>query len=131
MVILWNSSLIFSYCLHYLSFHPLCASLKSESVSHAVMSDSCDPMRYSLPGFSFHGVSNQSLVKGIFFTMWTPGRLICFFSILYAYFFHHLENPLNFHLIFYPAISQLIKKLFLHFHQVYSPPLYQLNCKVK
>ena len=45
----------------------------------------------------------------------TPGKPICFFSILYAYFLHHLENPLNFHLILYPAISQLIKKkLFLY-----------------
>ena len=46
---------------------------ESESVSHSVMSDSCDPMDCSPPGSSVHGFSRQEYWSGLPFP--SPGDL--------------------------------------------------------
>ena len=39
---------------------------ESESeVSHSVVSDSCDPMEYSLPGSSVHGISQARVLEWV------------------------------------------------------------------
>ena len=46
-------------------FHQLERGESESEVSHSVVSDSCDPMEYSLPGSSVHGISQARILEWI------------------------------------------------------------------
>ena len=49
----------------YLRARPGKGKVKSESVSHSVVSNSCDPMDYSPPGSSVHGILQARTLSGL------------------------------------------------------------------